>query len=177
MSHVVSIKTTLDDLDVIDATCKQLGLTLVRGQQTYKWWGHSAGDHPVPAGFTASDLGKCEHAIQVPGTDWEVGVVKARNPDGTPKAGYTLLFDYYDVGNWHAKGLGGAAIAKALGGTDAAGFLKEYSVQKNLKVFRAHGYTDIKREEKGGSTILRINVGGTAVAHGASGSSPWDRKI
>jgi len=89
------------DLDALTKTCQELGLELVQGQKTYKWWGHSVGDYPLPDGFKEEDLGKCDHAIRVPQThpayqrgSYEVGVVKRR--DG--RAGFQLLWDFYSGG-------------------------------------------------------------------------------
>ena len=97
MSHVVLI----EDLDVTDLTAlataaSMLGLELVRDQQAYKWYGRFVGDHPMPAGFEAQDLGRCEHVLRIPNDAraYEIGVV--RRKDGKP--GYTLLYDFYGPG-------------------------------------------------------------------------------
>lgn len=114
MSHVVAIETALRDLDAIKATCAELGLVFKQGQQSFKWWGRSVGDYPVPQGMKAADLGQCDHAIGVPGTTWEIGLV--RQPDGA----YKLAFDFY--------GSQGGPIVQALGGKDARKFLQLYGV-------------------------------------------------
>lgn len=100
MSHVATINVEIKSLDDLEAACRSLGLELVRDQKTYRWYGRSVGDYPLPAGFAAEELGTCEHAIRVPlsvvGADrcYEIGVVKRR--DGRP--GYTLLWDFFDGG-------------------------------------------------------------------------------
>lgn len=96
MSHVVSIKTKIQDLDALDAACAELGLELVRGQQTYKWYGTWVGDHPLPEGFTEESLGKCSHAIRIPGNPqaYEIGVVQDPND---PEA-HLLLWDFWRGG-------------------------------------------------------------------------------
>lgn len=96
MSHVVAIEALITDLDALEAACAELGLELVRNQKSYKWYGTSVGDFPLPTGFTAADLGKCEHAIRVKGTTggYEIGVAKRR--DGQP--GYTLIYDFWGPG-------------------------------------------------------------------------------
>ena len=93
MSHVATIEVQVRDLDSLSDACKRLRLELVRSQTTYRWWGTSQGDYPLPEGFTAEDLGKCEHAITIPGNDrcFEIGVVRRR--DG--KAGWNLLWDFF----------------------------------------------------------------------------------
>ena len=97
MSHVSTIDIDVTDLDALEAACNRLGsLKLMRGQREYRWWGRHEGDYPLPQGFAAADLGKCDHAITVVGNDiaYEVGVVARR--DGRP--GYTLLWDFYNGG-------------------------------------------------------------------------------
>lgn len=112
ISHVATVALDIKSLDDLDAACKRLGLELVRGQQTYHWYGRSVGDYPLPEGFTADDLGKCSHAIRIPaskaaqavapyvadwGTDakpYEIGVVARR--DGKP--GFSLMWDFFEGG-------------------------------------------------------------------------------
>jgi len=93
MSHVDVIEVDCSDLDVVEEAIKRLhpGAVLTRNQGTYRWWGRSVGDYPIPEGFKASDLGKCEHAIQFPGITYEVGIVK--NPKGE---GYVFIADFWD---------------------------------------------------------------------------------
>jgi len=94
MSHVTAIAVEIKDLDALDAACAELKCNLRRGQTSYKWFGMSVGDYPLPAGFTEDMLGKCEHVINLPGCEYEIGV--ARNPNN-PKT-YTLLFDFWGPG-------------------------------------------------------------------------------
>ena len=91
MSHVLAIDIEIKDLEALDAACGELKANLKRGQTTYNWYGHSVGDYPLPAGFTEAMLGKCDHAIQLPGVHYEIGVVKNPVKPGT----YTLLYDFY----------------------------------------------------------------------------------
>src|SRR6266446_5904173 len=96
MSHVAEIDMEIKDLDALKAAAQDLGLEFCEGQQTYKWYGHSVGDFPMPAGFKEQDLGKCEHALRVKGNPgaYEIGIVPRR--DGRP--GYTLLWDFWAGG-------------------------------------------------------------------------------
>ena len=95
MSHVVDIKTIIYDLDTLKEACNELGIQFKANQETYQWYGTHVGDYALPEGFEASDMGKSSHAIGVPNTSWEIGVVKARNPDGTNKNGFTFIYDFY----------------------------------------------------------------------------------
>ena len=89
MSHVTTSGIKYHDLEALRKTVEQeFGCKLVK-KPTYNWYGVSVGDYPLPKGMTASQLGKCEYAIQVPGAYYEVGVV--RLADGS----YTLAFDFY----------------------------------------------------------------------------------
>ncbi len=127
MSHCVDIKTVIQDLDALEAACEKLGLELKRGQQTYKWWGHSVGDYPIPEGLTEEDLGKCEHALVVKDNAqaYEVGLVKTK--DGK---GYRLLYDYYGGG----KGL----MAKI--GDNADTLTQRYAAEVATRQARRQGY-------------------------------------
>lgn len=85
----------ITSLDALEEAAKRIGLELRRGQTTYKWWGHSECDYPIPAGFTEEDLGKCDHALvptKLIHLGYEIGVCRRR--DG--REGFTLLWDFVD---------------------------------------------------------------------------------
>ncbi|MDE2096127.1 MAG: hypothetical protein KGL39_02705 [Patescibacteria group bacterium] len=86
----------------------------------------------MPSGFKKEDMGKCEHAIGVPGTDWEVGVARRRKADGTPDEGWTLLFDFF--------GSRGQPILDALGGQKAGRFVQEYAAQQSVLLAQKKGH-------------------------------------
>jgi len=69
MSHIAEIEIEIKDLDALEAAARSLGLELARRQTTYRWYGELLEGHPLPAGFTKADLGRCDHAIRVPGND------------------------------------------------------------------------------------------------------------
>lgn len=96
MSHVSTIACDITDLEALKAAAKECGMELVQ-QSTYRWFGKSVGDYPIPEGFTEADLGHCEYAIRIPGNPnaYEVGVVRRR--DGRP--GYTLIWDFWAGGH------------------------------------------------------------------------------
>ena len=95
MSHVAVVDIEIKDLNALARACENLGLVFNEGQKTYKWYGSSVGDYPLPAGFKASDLGKCAHAISIPGNNkaYEIGICK--NPNGK---GYVPLWDFWAGG-------------------------------------------------------------------------------
>ena len=97
MSHIAKISIDLKDLDALSAAAKALGLELVRGQTRYKHYGAGEAQTDLPEGFTAEDLGQCEHALRIVGADslaCEIGIAKRR--DGRP--GYVLLADLFAYG-------------------------------------------------------------------------------
>lgn len=96
MSHVTTIDLFITDLDSLAKACERLGLELVTGQKTFKWFGRFVGDSVPPQGINPKDYGKCEHAIRVKGNKqaYEIGLVK--RVDG--KAGYQLVWDNWQGG-------------------------------------------------------------------------------
>jgi hypothetical protein len=103
MSHVAAINLLISKdpsgMQALEAACKELGLTLVKNKTTFEWFGHWADDYSekdaayLAAGIKPEDYGKCVHAIQLPGCQYEIGVVN--RPDGK---GYTLIYDFYGPG-------------------------------------------------------------------------------
>ena len=51
MSHISKIELEVTDLGVLSQACKRLGLTLIRGKRTFKWYGKN---------------GACHHVIHIP---------------------------------------------------------------------------------------------------------------
>ena len=89
MSHIAKIELEIKSLDALIEACNRLGFQFVKNQQTYQWYGRWVGDSPLPEGITTEDLGKCDHAIKVPGCSYEIGVVKKGNS-------YQLLWDSWE---------------------------------------------------------------------------------
>lgn len=139
MSHVVQIELEVNDLTALGEACKSMGLELNLGQQTYKWYGTSVGDYPLPQGFKTSDLGKCEHSISVVGNPqaYEIGVVKRR--DGKP--GYQLIWDFW-AGGCGLQAVVGDGALKLKDNYGAALFTREVK-KKGMRVQR-HVTTDGK---------------------------------
>ena len=54
------------------------------------------GDYPLPVGFKKEELGRCYHAIQIPGASYEIGVVQKDNE-------WKLLWDFYSSGGLQQK--------------------------------------------------------------------------
>ncbi len=122
MSHIAKIELEINDLETLKKACERLGLEFIENQKTYQWYGTWVGDSEMPEGITVNDLGKCDHAIRVPGAQYEIGIVsKGRK--------YILLWDF-----WHQGGL-----EQKLGKN--AGRLKQaYAVERVRKEARLKGY-------------------------------------
>lgn len=137
MSHISKIELVIHSLDDLKEACRKLGFEFVENQKSYKWYGRWVGDTPLPEGINVEDLGKCDHAIRVPGCSYEIGVVK-RNDH------YILLWDYYYAGG----------LSEKIGPN--AGKLKQaYTVARVTKEARRKGYRVMeKRTEQGIRMVL-----------------------
>ena len=88
MSHLATIQLEVTDLDSISKACRQIGLNLIQGKTTFKWFN---GD------------GECQHAIEVPGARYEIGLIL--NDDK-----YELQTDFFDRGIEAAIGKNGGLL-------------------------------------------------------------------
>lgn len=125
-SHIVKIATVIKSLDALKAAAAALGLEFRQGQQTYRWYGRSVGDYPLPDGIDSKQLGRCDHAIGIPGDHkaYEVGVVKM--PNGT----YSLLWDFWN---------GGYGLESAIG-KDGGMLTSEYNLQAAIEAANSLGW-------------------------------------
>jgi hypothetical protein len=112
-SHVTKVDVQFKSLDAIRAAAEALGMDLLQ-KDTYRWWGRAVGDYPLPEGFSASDLGKCDYALGVRGSAdaFEAGLV-------LKNGAYHMLYDFY--------GMRGQKLIKAIG-QDASKFKAEYAL-------------------------------------------------
>ena len=140
MSHVAIIEIEITDLAALAAACRRQGFAFRENQKTYKWYDRWEGDYPLPEGFSQEDLGKCDHAIQVPGADYEVGVVKARR-----RTGYQLLWDFWSQGGLTEKlGQKGEKLVQA------------YGVEKAKREARKQGFSVHETTREDGSVRLTL---------------------
>lgn len=143
MSHVAKIEIEIKDLEALKAAAARIGCRFVPHQRSYRWYGTHVGDYPLPDGFAASDLGRCEHAIFVPGASYEVGVCRRR--DGKP--GYTLLWDFW----------GGGGLEKQLG-PNGQRLIQAYGIEAAKRAARRAGYRVTEIEQPGGAVMLRVRT-------------------
>lgn len=146
MSHVEKVKTVLSDIEAVKAACTRLGVEFRENQKTYEYFGRHVGDYPLPEGFSANDLGKCEHAVHVPGTNYEIGL--AKNPAGK---GYTALYDFYGSSTRHD----GQNLLKKFG-HGLTKFVDAYSVEALKRQARAKGYLTSEKTLANGNTQLTV---------------------
>lgn len=136
MSHVAKIELQIKDLESLQAACEQLRLQFMAGQHSFAWYGHHVGDYPLPEGFSAADMGKCDHAIRVPGASYEIGVVY-RNGH------YHLLWDFYSQGG----------LERVLG-KGACRLKQAYSVERVRREARLKGYHIQERKTELGIRLV-----------------------
>jgi len=139
LSHVAKIELEINSLEDLKEACRQLGFTFCQNQKTYAWYGRSVGDYPLPEGFSVEDLGNCDHAIKVPGCQYEIGIVRRG-------LNYILLWD-----SWYQGGL-----EKKIGKN--AGILKQaYSVTRIKHEARIKNYRVIEqKKDQGIRLVLRV---------------------
>ena len=121
MSHIAKIELEVTDLDSLTKACQHIGLNLVRGKTTFKW-------------FNGED--KCDHTIEVPGADYEIGLVYKDDK-------YELQTDFWDKGIEAAIGKNG-------------GLLKQrYAVERTRSEAVRKGYRVIEKQTDNG---IRLHV-------------------
>lgn len=124
MSHVSKIELEIRSLQDLKTACRSLGLEFKEHQKTYAWFGRFMGDYPLPENITKEDLGKCDHAISVPGCRYEIGVLKKDQ-------NYHLLWDFWQEGGLEeVLGKDAGKLKQAY----ACARIKREAVSKNLHV-------------------------------------------
>lgn len=88
MSHIAKIELEVTDLESLSKACRHLGLNLVRGKTSFKWF---------------KGNGNCDHAIVVPGAGYEIGLVLKEDK-------YELQTDFFDKGIEAAIGKNGGLL-------------------------------------------------------------------
>lgn len=119
MSHISKIELEVRDLVVLGQACKRMGFCLEKEKKTFRWYGKDS---------------DCDHAITIPGAEYEIGVVKKGS-------GFELACDYYDQN-----------LVKAIG--ENGGRLKQaYAVEKATIEARRKGYTVREEKSKAGVRV------------------------
>jgi len=139
MSHISKIELEINDLETLRLACERLGLQFMENQHTYKWYGSWIGDTPLPEGISIQDLGKCDHAIRVPGAQYEIGIVQRDRK-------YIMLWDFWNQGG----------LEQRLGKN--AGRLKQaYTIERVRKEAKLKGHRICEQKtDQGVRLVLRI---------------------
>jgi len=145
MSHITKIEIEVTDLAALKAACKRLNLQFIENQLTYQWYGERIGNDPLPEGIGLEDLGKCDHAIKVPGASYEIGILKQNNR-------YRLLWD-----SWKSGGL------EQVIGRDAGLLKQAYGIEKTKSEARRKGYSLYETRQENGAITLKVSLGGGVV--------------
>jgi len=139
MSHIAKIELDINDLETLRTACERLGLEFIENQTRYKWYGSWVGDTPLPEGITIEDLGKCDHAIRVPGAQYEIGIVRKDQK-------YMLLWDF-----WHYGGL------EQKIGKNARRLKQAYAVERVRKEAKLKGHRICEQKTSQGIRLfLRV---------------------
>ena len=143
MSHVSTIELEINDLEALKKACVSLGFEFRENQKEYAWYGRHMGDYPIPEGMTKEDLGKCQHAIRVPGAKYEVGVISGQKP-GT----HQLIWDFWGSGGLVPK------IGKR------AEVLKRAYAEHRVRraVSRQRGARVVSRNEKDDRIVIKVSI-------------------
>lgn len=142
LSHVSTVAVNIDDLAAVKLLCKEKNWEFKENQKTYRWFGTFVGDAPLPDGMKKEDLGKCSHAISVPGSGYDIGLVKNK------AGGYTLAYDYWGTG---------AKLQQAIGPNGGL-FKQGYGIAKATLIARSKGYMMQKTVLPNGSVRLQVTV-------------------
>jgi hypothetical protein len=149
ISHVVASGIIVTDLECLRGAVKKIkGLAWRENKKTYEWYGTWVGDYDqadaaFKLGIKPEDYGKCEHAIAVDGSEYEIGVIK--RSDGT---GYSLVWDFYGTGRY---------IVEAIG-DGGERLLVEYQRAFLQKFAHTEGM-NLTMEENGNEITIELEVG------------------
>jgi hypothetical protein len=137
MSHIAKIELQVKDLAALEKACQDIGFIFVANQKSYEWYGRFVGDSPMPEGLNESMLGKCDHAIQVPGAKYEIGVIN--------------MGDHYQLhcDQWGPGGLEGKSEK----------LLQPYAIAATKNVIKKNRYRLFKENKlENGAVELRIRI-------------------
>lgn len=137
------------DLESLRKAAAELGGTFVQGQTNYRWYGRLVGPNvKPPEGMRVEDLGKCSHAIKLPGVNYEIGVV--RNADGS----FRLLWDEYNSQPYSDEHDGHKLIEKF--GSNLGRLCQSYTAQVLKAKAKARGWTCVQKTLPSGKLQLQM---------------------
>jgi hypothetical protein len=142
MSHISAITLRIKDSKALLEAAEELGLEQ-RLKGTYKWYGRSVGDYPLPEGYTEDELGKCLFALGIKGNHsaYEIGVVKSKIHPGE----YEMLWDFWN---------GGFGLQEAIG-EQGNKLRQRYAEKVTTKQLRKQGLRVTRSVTDDGKVVLR----------------------
>lgn len=147
MSHVVSIKTILKDLDAAEATAKELGGELLRDVKNGRWFGswvndYDAKDAAYRLGIKPEDYGKCDAVIRFKDCGYDIMLLKDEK-----LGGYRVYWDFWGEGR---------KLEDKVGGRDANKLVQLYGVHKATQEARKRGMSVLRQVQPNGTIRLQI---------------------
>lgn len=137
MSHLITSKSLIKDIDCLRAAAKTFGAELVKSK---KFNSYNGNNNP------------CEYYIQLPNTSYQVGVV------ATPE-GFTLQHDPY--GSMNDRTHDGPKLVKAFG-EGLSLLTNAYNEQTIIKTAKQHGFTITRKVLPNGDIALKaVRLAGT----------------
>jgi hypothetical protein len=130
---VVLLAVQLRDLNVLRAVCRWRGWEFRTGQKTYRWFGWWLGPGPPPA-----ELGRCAHAIGIPGCLYEIGLID-RGDHWLPV--------------WDRGATGGLEAAL---GPNGRRLWRSYGIEKVRREARQRGHTVTTLTDPHGTLRVRV---------------------
>lgn len=129
MSHLVTSKSLIKDIDCLDAAVKTFGGKLVKDTHFVSYYNSNP----------------CEYKITLPGVAYQIGVIKTAE-------GYTLQHDPY--GTMQDKRHDGPKLIKAFG-EGLCLLTNAYNEQCIVKTAKQHGFTVTRKTLPNGDIALK----------------------
>ncbi len=149
MSHVADCNIEVRDLNAFEQAVKALGGELIRGQQTFRWYGRFLNDWQSDrAAVNRRDpatFGKCEHAVKFPGINYEVGL--QRNADGS----FTPVYDNYGGYGSHD----GQKLERIIG-VGGAKLKDEYGCAVTMRMMARKGFRVARQVDAKTGEVLAV---------------------
>ena len=145
MSHVVVLNLEIKSLEAVKRLCQNLGWEFLENKQEYTWYGRWVGDYnaadaATQNGITPEQLGKCDHAIRIPGITYELGLKRKGDQ-------YVLLWDFWD-----------SRLKEAMGGSSGSRFLQEYGKACVTLEAEQQGYSWQERQLADGTYEIEVET-------------------
>jgi hypothetical protein len=126
MSHVSTVACEIKDVEVMRAAAEKFGCELLYGKKQFQYY--------------AGNKQKCDHAIRIPGSTYEVGLV-AKKPG---EEVYDLQCDFFD------------GKLTALLGEQLVNLRNEYTAVVTERMLQAARYRTHRVEEAGQIQVVAV---------------------